>query len=139
MNSSKVSDVHSLSNLATVCLWATIIVSMCLIIKFGLFSKPPLSWLFHKLSRTDLVLHAVAFAGLALPAFVLFRPMIKTAVGIFALGAGLELVQWASTSREASMSDLMANGLGIALAAFAIVTLRRLDFAILPQVLRRTS
>jgi hypothetical protein len=114
-----------------------IVVSISFIIHFGLFSKPPLSVLLLGLSRIDLVLHAVAFASLAIPAFMLFRPMFTIAASIFALGAGLELAQWMTVSREASIADLAANCLGIACAAFIVAVLKRLDFAILRPVLGR--
>jgi hypothetical protein len=110
-------------------------VSIGFIIHFGLFSKPPLSWLLLGFSRFDLVLHAIAFASLAIPAFMLFRPRFRTAASIFALGVGLELAQWMTMSREASIPDLAANGLGIACAAFIVAVLKRLDFAILRSVL----
>ncbi len=114
-----------------------IAVSISFIIQFGLFSKPPLSWFLLGLSRFDLVLHAIAFACLVVPAFILFRSMYRAAVSIFALGAGLELAQWMTMSREASIPDLAANGLGIACAAFIVAVLKRLDFAILRPVLGR--
>ncbi len=66
---------------------------------------------------------------------MLFRSMFKTAVSISALGAGLEVAQWMTTSREASISDISANCLGIACAAFIVVMLKRADFAILRSVL----
>ena len=118
-----------------VCLWAMIAVSISFIIHFGLFSKPPLSWLLLGLSRFDLVLHTIAFTSLAIPAFMLFGSMFRTAVSIFALGAGLELAQWMTMSREASIPDLAANGLGIACAAFIVTMLKRADFAVLRPVL----
>ena len=135
MNLSPLSKTCPPAKILMVCLWAMIAVSTSFIIHFGLFSKPPLSWLLSGLSRFDLVLHAIAFACLAVPAFMLFRSTYRIAVSIFALGAGLELVQWIATSREASVPDLAANGLGIVLAAFFVAMLKRADFAILRPVL----
>lgn len=137
MNSYPLSKTRPLAKVFLVCLWAMIAVSISFIIHFGLFSKPPLSWFVPGLSRFDLVLHAIAFACLAVPAFILFRSVCRTAVSIFALGAGLELAQWMTMSREASIPDLAANGLGIAFAAFIVAVLKRLDFAILRPVLSR--
>lgn len=116
-----------------------IAVSISFIIHFGLFSKPPLSWLLLGLARFDLVLHAVAFACLALPSFMLFRSMFMTAVSIFALGAALEAAQWMTTSREASIADISANCLGIACAGLTVVLLKRADFTILRSVLGRAA
>ena len=118
-------------------LWAMIAVNISFIIHFGLFSKPPLSGFLLEFSRIDLVLHAVAFASLAIPAFMLFRPMFTIAASIFALAAGLELAQWMTVSREASIADLAANCLGIACAACIVAILKRLDFMILRPVLGR--
>ena len=137
MNSYPLSKVRPLTKILMVCLWTMIAVSISFIVHFGLFSKPPLSWLLLGLSRFDLVLHAVAFACLAIPSFMLFRSMFTTAVGIFALGAGLEMAQWTTISREASIADLAANCLGIACAAFIVVMLKRADFAIFRSVLGR--
>ena len=137
MNSYPLSKTHPLAKVLLVCLWAMIAVSISFIIHFGLFSKPPLSWFLLGLSRFDLVLHAIAFACLAVPAFMLFRSMYRPAVSIFALGAGLELAQWVTTSRETSIPDLAANGLGIVLAAFFVAMLKRADFVILRPVLGR--
>ena len=137
MNSYPLSKTHPLAKILMVCLWAMIAVSISFIIHFGLFSKPPLSWFLIGLSRFDLVLHAIAFASLAVPAFMLFGSRYGTAMSIFALGAGLELAQWMTLSREASIADLAANGLGIACAAFIVATLKRADFAILRPVLGR--
>lgn len=63
--------------------------------------------------------------------------MFTAAVSIFALGAGLEMAQWMATSREAAVSDIAANCLGIACAAVIVVMLKRADFAILRSVLGR--
>lgn len=120
-------------------LWAMIIVSLSLIIHFGLFSKPPKSPLMHELSRFDLVLHCLAFASISIPAFILFQPMIRVGLGIFFLGVGLELVQWASMSREASVPDVAANALGIVIAAVIVWMLKRADLAILRPVQGRVS
>jgi len=114
-----------------------IAMSVSFILHFGLFSKPPLSWLLLGLSRFDLVLHAIAFACLAIPSFMLFRPMFPTAVSVFTLGAGLEMAQWMTISREASILDLTANGLGIMFAALFVAMLKKADFAILRPVLAR--
>ncbi len=135
MNSYPSSRTRTLARAILVCLWAMIAVSTSCIIHFGLFSQPPLSLSAFGLSRFDLVLHAIAFASLALPAFMLFRSMYKTAVSIFALGAGLELAQWFTLSRDASIADLAANLSGIACAALFVVMLKRADFAILRPVL----
>lgn len=121
------------------CLWVMIIMNLSLIIHFGLFSRPPLSSLLHQMSRFDLILHSMAFAGLATPAFMLFQSMIRAGLGIFVLGIGLELAQWTTTSREASIADLAANGLGIVLAALFVVMLKRADFAFLRPVLARAA
>ena len=137
MNSYPLSKTRPLAKVFLVCLWTMIAVSISFIIHFGLFSRPPLSWFLLGLSRFDLVLHAIAFACLAVPAFILFRSVYGTAVSIFALGAGLELAQWMTMSREASIPDLAANGLGIAFAAFIVAGLKRVDFAILRPVLGR--
>lgn len=121
------------------CLWALFIVNLGLIIHFGLFSKPPKFPLMYELSRFDLVLHCLAFANLSASAFMLFQPMIRVGLGILVLGIVLELSQWASTSRDASVSDLAANALGIVFAAVIVGMLKRADFAILRPVLGRVT
>ena len=137
MNSYPVSRTHTLSKILLVCLWVMIAVSISFIIHFGLFSKPPMSRFLFGLYRFDLLLHAIAFACLAMPAFVLFRPMYRTALCIFAMGAGLEVAQWMTMSRDASIPDLAANGLGIFIAAVFIAVLKKADLAILRPVLGR--
>ena len=139
MNSCSLPKVRPVAKIFMVCLWTMIAVSISFIIHFGLFSKPPLSWLLLGLSRFDLVLHAVAFACLALPSFMLFRSMFTTAVSIFALGAALEAAQWMTTSREASIAAISANCLGIACAGLTVALLKRADFTILRSVLGRAA
>ncbi|MEO1158827.1 MAG: hypothetical protein AAFW74_00020 [Pseudomonadota bacterium] len=96
-----------------------------------------MSSVLRELSRFDLILHCLAFASLSAPAFLLFRSMIMAGLGIFALGAGLELAQWVATSREASGADLAANGVGIVFAALFVVMLRKADFTVLRPILGR--
>ncbi len=121
------------------CLWALVIVNLSIIVHFGLISRPPLSLLLHELSRFDLVLHCLAFCSLSIPVFMLFRPMLRAGSGIFLLGIGLELAQWMTTSREASITDIAANGSGILLAALFVVMLKRADFEFLRPVLARAA
>jgi len=114
-------------------------VSISLIIQFGLFARPTMAWLVRGLLLPDLLFHIIAFTSLAMPAFILFRPMMKTAVGVFVLGAGLELAQWITKFGEVSVIDLAANATGIGLAASVIVLLKRCDFAILRPLLGRAA
>ena len=130
---------RSKSSKATLCLWVTLAVCIGLIIQFGLFSKPPLSWLLSGLSRADLVWHTLAFASLALPSFLLFRPMAKVAFSLFLLGGILELAQLTTVTRQASFSDLLADGVGIALAAGCFLFLKRMDLSALRLELAKSS
>ena len=91
------------------------------------------------LQLPDFLLHAIAFACLSLPAFLLFRPMVKAALGVFAIGAGLELAQWLMRVGEVSLVDLVANTVGIGLAALFVLLLKRCDFAILRPLLGNPS
>jgi len=135
VNSSNLTEVRTLKPLALVFLWVIVLVSISLIIQFGLLSRPTMSWLVRGLSLPDLMFHIIAFTSLAMPAFLLFRPMIKAAVGIFVMGVGLELAQWVTKLGEGSVIDLAANATGIALTALVIVLLKRLDFALLRPLL----
>ena len=137
MNWYPLSRTRPRTRVFTLCLWAMTIANLGFVIHFGLFSRPPLSPHVLELWRFDLILHCMAFAGLSIPALMLFRSMVRTGLGIFLLGFGLELAQWVSASRQASLSDLGANAAGIVLAAFIIVMLRKADFAFLRPVLAR--
>ena len=135
MNSSSLTVARTLKPVAIVFLWAVILLSIGVIIQFGLLARPTMAWLSRGLLLPDILLHVIAFASLALPAFVLFRPMIKAAFGVFVMGAGLELAQWMMVLGEVSLIDLAANATGIGLAALVIVLLKRCDFAILRPLL----
>ena len=139
MNSSSLTEVRTLKPVAIVFLWIIVLVSISLIIQFGLFARPAMAWLVRGLLLPDLLFHIIAFTSLAMPAFLLFRPMMKTAVGVFVLGAGLELAQGITKFGEVSVIDLAANATGIGLAASVIVLLKRCDFAILRPLLGRTA
>ena len=132
---SLVSASCSRSGKATLCLWVTLAVCIGLIIQFGLFSKPPLSWLLSGLSRADLVWHTLAFASLAMPAFLLFRPVLKVAFSLLLLGGVLELTQLMTVTRQASFLDLLADGVGIGIAAGCFLILKRMDVPLLRPVL----
>ena len=137
MNSSNLTEVRTLKPLVLVFLWVIVLVSISLIIQFGLFARPTMALLVRGLLLPDLLFHIIAFTSLAMPAFILFPPMMKTAVGVFALGGGLELAQWITKFGEVSVIDLAANATGIGLAASVIVLLKRCDFAILRPLLGR--
>lgn len=66
---------------------------------------------------SDKLLHAVAHGGLAL-AGMIAHPRRRTlaAGGVFAAGIGIELLQAPAPTREASLADVVANGLGVAAA-----------------------
>lgn len=57
---------------------------------------------------TDLILHALAFGALALPATLLLGPLLGGAVTSIAVVALEPLQQWAP-SREPSISDIAAG------------------------------
>ena len=135
MNSSSLTEVRTLKPVAIVFVWAVVLLSIGIIILFGLLTRPTMAWLSRELLLPDLLLHIIAFTSLAMPAFLLFRPMIKAAVGIFVMGVGLELAQWVTKLGEGSVIDLAANATGIALAGLVIVLLKRLDFVLLRPLL----
>ena len=62
--------------------------------------------------------HALAFFTLALlaeqafPGWSFWRGL---ALGLLAFGVGIEIAQWFTPDREASMLDVMADGIGIAI------------------------
>ena len=139
MNSNSLTVVRTLKPVAIVFLWLIILLSIGGIIQFGLLARPAMVWVVRGLLLPDLLLHIIAFASLAMPAFLLFRPMMKTALGIFVMGAGLELAQWVTQLGEASVIDLAANAAGIGLAALVIGLLKRCDFSILRPLLGRAA
>lgn len=65
--------------------------------------------------------------------------MIKAALVVFVLGAGLELAQWVMRLGEVSLIDLAANATGIGLAALLILLLKRCDLSILRPLLDESS
>lgn len=135
MNSSSLTVARTLKPVAIVFLWIVILLSIGVIIQFGLLARPTMAWLSRGLLLPDILLHVIAFACLSLPAFVLFRPMIKAAFGVFVMGAGLELAQYFMRLGEISLVDLAANAAGIGLAGLVIVFLKRCDFALLRPLL----
>lgn len=139
MNSSSLSVVRTLKPVVVIFLWAVIFLSIGVIIQFGLLARPTMAWLSRELLLPDLWLHIIAFACLAMPAFVLFRPMIKAALVVFVMGAGLELAQWVMRLGEVSLIDLAANATGIGLAALLILLLKRCDLSILRPLLGESS
>jgi hypothetical protein len=108
------------------CLWIALCASTGLILLFGLWARPPLSWLLSGFSRPDLVCHAIAFVGLSLPAFVLFGLKQKVALSLVTGGAMLELLQLLTPQRHAALLDLLADAVGILLAAGVFLFVRYL-------------
>lgn len=100
--------------------------SLGLIANFGLLAPPPVTWLELAIPRADLVLHLLAFACLAIVAFVLFGVRVRVVVAMLAAGAAIELVQAFEPGREASFADMMANAAGIALATGVVLAFRKL-------------
>ncbi len=139
MNSSSFSVVRTLKPVTIVFLWAVILVSVGIIVQFGLLARPTMSWVSRGLLIPDHLLHIIAFASLAMPAFLLFRPMTKAAMAVFVMGAGLEMAQWVMQLGEVSVVDLAANATGIGVAALIIVLLKRCDFSILRPLLGKTG
>ncbi len=90
--------MRTLKPVAIVFLWVIVFLSIGGIIQFGLLARPAMVWVVRGLLLPDLLLHIIAFASLAMPAFLLFRPTTKAAAAIFVLGAGLELAQWVTAA-----------------------------------------
>jgi VanZ family protein len=99
--------------------------TVALIINFGVLSWPPIAWLQGSFPRIDLVLHMLAFACLAILAFVLFGLRVQVVVVMLAAGAAIELAQAFEPAREASFADMIANAAGIALAAGMMMAVRK--------------
>ena len=76
----------------------------------------------------DKAQHAMAYAVLAVLAVRAYpgQPRLRTSTGLLLLGAVLELAQAASGLRYGEWSDLLANGLGIALGMALVQWLPRL-------------
>lgn len=72
-----------------------------------------------KVPLSDKLEHALAFFALSVAAVQLYqrgRPLAIVAVGLLALGAGIELAQaLLTTTRAMEGADLVADGIGIAL------------------------
>ena len=105
-------------------LWGGLAAAGLAILYFGLISDTPLPD--HRLivGWNDFLLHAAAFASLALVAFALLSPMLRVACCVMLLGIGLELLQAFSPRHEPSLQDVLANGTGISAAAVAFLALR---------------
>ncbi len=78
----------------------------------------------------DKLNHVAAYLALALSGMIGFRrraASVRILLGLFALGIGLEGVQAFLPSREASVADVVANGIGVLVGgAVALVIDRRL-------------
>ncbi len=84
-------------------------------IVFGLVSTGMGSWL-HRVSAELDAEHAIAYAGLAIIFALAWREKAGVpwlALGLFAFGAALELLQAFAPQREPRLGDLASNGLGI--------------------------
>jgi hypothetical protein len=107
---------------------AGLLVSVCasaaLILYYGLITKVHVSHIIVY-ARRDLILHTLAFTCLALPAFLLFTSKMRVVMWCLAFGVALELAQLGSFDREASMTDVGADAVGIGLAALIFWWLSR--------------
>lgn len=82
---------------------------------FGLISTGMGSWLHEVAARLDAE-HAIAYAGLVILFALAWREkvgLLWLAIGLFALGMALELLQAFVPHRQPRLGDLAANGLGI--------------------------
>ena len=78
---------------------------------------------------SDKVDHMAAYAALALAGGIAFRgarSLFLLALGLLALGSGLELVQALIPDRYASGYDILANAIGIALGTASAAATNRL-------------
>ncbi len=95
---------------------------------FYLSLKPPsadqVPWHFYMI-RGDLILHFCFYLGLTLSYFAAFytfkKPLLKSGISAWLIGTLLELLQAIPFfQREFDPFDLLANSLGVFLAAFII-------------------
>ena len=105
-------------------LWAGLAVTGAVIVYYGVISASPLPD--HRLivNWNDVVLHAGAFFALTLAAIALFAPIVRVCLIVFAIGAGLEIIQLASAHHEPSLRDVLANELGVVLAWGLFITVQ---------------
>jgi VanZ family protein len=109
--------IRSRSLRAILLIW--LIVAVSITHYYALFAHAHSYLLAALVDRPDFVFHLVAFALMALPAFLLWRPVSTVAVGLVALAGAIELSQMMIPDREASLADLGASGAGIVLGALA--------------------
>jgi len=78
----------------------------------------------------DKLNHTLAFASLAVAGGLAFPgsrwQLVRVLLGLLALGALIEIVQYFVPGRSCEWSDLLADGVGIAIGLSAVVPLRRL-------------
>ena len=99
--------------------------SLCLIVNFGLLALPKMPWLMAVYPRADLLMHLLAFGSAATMAFALFGVRGLVALGLMSAGLAIELLQFLTPPRQPSISDMMANVMGIALAAAFVAGVQR--------------
>ena len=97
-------------------MWTGLALTVAVIVYYGIFSASPLPDHRLMVNWNDVVLHAGAFLALTLVALALFAPVVRVCLVVFALGAGLEIIQLASAHHEPSLLDVLANGAGVVLA-----------------------
>lgn len=100
-----------------------LIIAVLLTHYYALIAQPHSPLLSAIISRPDLVFHLVAFAAMALPAFLLWRPAAAVAMGFVVLAGMIELLQVAVPKREASFADFATSGAGILPGALAAIVM----------------
>lgn len=96
----------------------------CTVLAFALF--PVQTYLFH---GSDKLLHGLAFASLIFwPSmqFQLAKHVIACAALLFLFGAGVEAAQSFIPTRQASVEDIIANSVGIALGLTLALSTKKL-------------
>ena len=122
--------VRGLSFPVVLGLYFALVTSAALIIEYGLVSKFHVEANAFYPLRRDLVLHAIAFASLTLPALCLFRPKLPVLLACLGFGVMLEAAQFFTPDREPSLADVAADAVGIVVAAL----LYRLLKQVVPMV-----
>ena len=91
-------------------LWLLALVAVCVVCLVPLDSMPPLP------DNSDKVEHLLAYFTLAAGAVQLFggnRALLVAALGLVALGIGIEFAQGMTAYRSADPMDALANSIGV--------------------------
>ena len=100
-------------------LWIAAIVALIVICLVPLDSLPPLP------DNSDKLEHLLGYFALSAAAVQLFgsrRALLLSAVGLIALGIGIEIAQGYTAYRSSDLADALANTLGVLLGMATAVT-----------------